>query len=250
MRVLAINGSPREGHTAALLEEMDGRVRARGHHMETIRLAELDIEDCQACMSCKEGEPCPLEDDLAPLLDRIDETDLLVLASPVYMGAETGPMKCFLDRLYRFLVPSEGDRIYDSALSQGKKALAFFPCANPRGHRDYAALEERYEDVLGLLGLQEVRSCIISGTAEMEDIRDCCQSRNLMGLLEDMMGEEDPVPLPRMDLPEGERYPQEDGEDLLLAEEDDPWETETPISRTGREVYPQEDEEDALFDEG
>lgn len=44
MKILLINGSPREGNTARVLEAL--AVRLGGHELETLRLGELGIRGC------------------------------------------------------------------------------------------------------------------------------------------------------------------------------------------------------------
>ena len=42
---------------------------------------------------------CAVQDDLAPILKKIEEVDILILASPIYFGTVTGAMRSFMERL-------------------------------------------------------------------------------------------------------------------------------------------------------
>ena len=42
---------------------------------------------------------CTVNDDLKPLLERIEQSDVIVLGSPVYYGNLSGQMRSFTDRL-------------------------------------------------------------------------------------------------------------------------------------------------------
>ncbi len=75
-----------------------------GADTEFIDLFDLNYRDCIGCCSCKlKGRKsyghCMLNDDLKPLLERIEESDVLVLGSPIYFGNLSGQMRSFTDRL-------------------------------------------------------------------------------------------------------------------------------------------------------
>lgn len=106
MHVMAINGSPRKKwNTATLLEHALAGAAAKGAQTEMIHLYDLNFKGCTSCFACKlkggksEGR-CALKDEATPVLDRIrEETDVLILGSPIYFGAMSGEMRCFLERL-------------------------------------------------------------------------------------------------------------------------------------------------------
>ena len=65
-----------------------------------VRLAGLDIRPCNACMVCREEEPqpCPINDDLLPIYNKMKESEAIILASPVYFGSATALLKAFIER--------------------------------------------------------------------------------------------------------------------------------------------------------
>ena len=105
MKIMAFNGSPRKKwNTARLLAAaLDGAARA-GAETELIHLYDLEFSGCISCFSCKKigGQShgrCAVKDGLTPVLERIARADALILGSPVYLSAETGRMRQFLERL-------------------------------------------------------------------------------------------------------------------------------------------------------
>ena len=70
-------------------------------HSEIVFLAHEDIRTCRGCRICfdKGEEHCPLRDGLLPLKKKIDTSDLLILASPVYVEDINGIMKNWIDRM-------------------------------------------------------------------------------------------------------------------------------------------------------
>lgn len=103
MRALILMGSPRRtGNTAALLAPFRGELAAAGIEAETVWLYGRDIRPCTACRRCQEdwsGFGCPQADDVPELFDRVLDSGLLVLATPIYSWYCTPPMKALLDRL-------------------------------------------------------------------------------------------------------------------------------------------------------
>lgn len=105
MKILGINGSPRKKwNTAILLEKTLEGARSKGASTELVHLYDFNYKGCKSCFSCKlkNGESygkCSLNDELTPILRKIEEIDALILGSPIYLGVVTGEMHSFLERL-------------------------------------------------------------------------------------------------------------------------------------------------------
>ena len=98
--VLILSGSPRKGGNSDLLcdEFLRGAVEA-GHRVEKIRVAEKKIGYCSGCYFCqKSGGVCAKKDDMAELLQKIIDADVIVLASPVYFYSIDAQLKTVIDR--------------------------------------------------------------------------------------------------------------------------------------------------------
>ena len=99
-KVLILSGSPRKGGNSDLLcdEFMRGAAEA-GHDVEKIRVSEKKIGFCSACYFCREsGGVCAKKDDMAEILQKMIEADVLVLASPVWFYSIDAQMKALIDR--------------------------------------------------------------------------------------------------------------------------------------------------------
>ncbi|MDY6834632.1 MAG: flavodoxin family protein [Chloroflexota bacterium] len=107
--ILVINGSPRKnGTTATLLKKAIDGAASEGSATEYIRLNQLNMRGCQGCYSCKKrgGESlgkCVLKDDMTPLYDKIEQSDAMIIGSPIYFSAVTSECKMFFDRLFPYL---------------------------------------------------------------------------------------------------------------------------------------------------
>ena len=114
MKVLGIHSSPiKNGNTAFLLDYALGEAaKADGVSVESISLTGLSIADCRQCNWCMTKQTperlCSIEDDASPILQKVRECDVLILASPVYFSRLSGTMACFIDRTRCFTFGKNG----------------------------------------------------------------------------------------------------------------------------------------------
>ena len=99
-KVLLLSASPRKGGNSDILcdEFMRGAVEA-GNKAEKLFLREKNINYCTGCGTCSFlGKPCPQKDDMAKILDKLIEADVIVMATPVYFYTMDAQMKTLIDR--------------------------------------------------------------------------------------------------------------------------------------------------------
>jgi multimeric flavodoxin WrbA len=105
MKAIGINGSPRKKwNTATLLEKALEGAAVQGAQTEMVHLYDLNYKGCVSCFACKikDGKSygrCAPQDDLTPVLRKVENADILILASPIYFGTVTGEMRSFMERL-------------------------------------------------------------------------------------------------------------------------------------------------------
>lgn len=109
MKILAINGSPRgkKSNTDKFILPFLEGAQAEGASFEVIYLSEKNIKGCQGCFSCWVKTPgkCQIKDDMQELMDKINQADVLIFATPLYFFSMTGQMKTFVDRLLPVMEP-------------------------------------------------------------------------------------------------------------------------------------------------
>jgi len=107
-KVTAIVGTYRKGGIVdSAVDAILASAKEAGAAVTKVYLIDKDIAFCTNCRTCtqKEGEKrgeCPSVDDMRPLLDEIEGSDALVLASPMNFGTVTAVMKRFIERLVCF----------------------------------------------------------------------------------------------------------------------------------------------------
>ena len=168
MKIVAVLGSPRPNGNSALMARAFLEVaRERGADTEVYQLNQMNITGCQGCGQCKTDEDaCVVVDDLTPVYDSIRESDLLVLASPVYFGDLSGQLKCFWDRTFAWVNPD-----FTSRLAAGKKSVLMLA----QGAADaemFNDIHPRYERWLKMFGFNEnylIRALGVQGPGEVKD---------------------------------------------------------------------------------
>ncbi|MCI5634726.1 MAG: flavodoxin family protein [Alphaproteobacteria bacterium] len=98
-KILIISGSPRaHGNSDILCDEFKRGALEAGNEVEKIRLSDKKINYCWGCGICNATGKCVQKDDMAELLQKMVNADVIVLATPVYFYAMNGQMKTFIDR--------------------------------------------------------------------------------------------------------------------------------------------------------
>ena len=123
MKVLMINGSPRNGgNTQMALDEMTGVFEQEGIEVECISVGREPVRGCMACGGCAKLGKCVFDDIVNELAAKLEAADGLVLASPVYYASANGALVCLLDRLF-----------FSSSFDKTMKVGAAFACARRGG---------------------------------------------------------------------------------------------------------------------
>ncbi len=98
-KVLILSGSPRKnGNSDILCDEFMKGATESGNEVEKIRVAEKKIGFCHACYACKGTGVCAIKDDMAEVLQKMIDADVIVLASPVYFYSIDAQLKALIDR--------------------------------------------------------------------------------------------------------------------------------------------------------
>jgi len=138
-RILAINGSYRDdGMTDQALDAIIDAAKQAGAEVELILLRDYPIEFCLNCRECTQ-EPgdtpgkCVQHDGMQALVDKIEQADAYVLASPTNFGSVTALFKRFMERLivYGYWPWGMHAPKFRKAHSTRKKAILVSSCAAP-----------------------------------------------------------------------------------------------------------------------
>jgi multimeric flavodoxin WrbA len=98
MKVLGISGSPtKNSNTDTLIKTI---LQATGAETEFVKLSDIKVGPCIACMKCVCTNECILNDDFKWLSKKVMEADAIVVGSSTFYGAASAFTKAFIERLY------------------------------------------------------------------------------------------------------------------------------------------------------
>ena len=101
MKVLLINGSPRNGgNCSILINEMVKVFNEENVECDVVNILASDIRGCAGCAYCKTHEGCVHKDIVNETALKFKEASGLVLVTPVYFASPNGSLISFLDRLF------------------------------------------------------------------------------------------------------------------------------------------------------
>lgn len=138
-KVLILSGSPRKsGNSDLLCDEFSRGAQEAGHSVEKIRVAEKKVAPCSACYYCrKSGGACVHQDDMAEVLQKMIDADVLVLASPVYFYSIDAQLKAVIDRtVARWLEVKDTEFYYVATMADEDPSSADTTLACFRGYAD------------------------------------------------------------------------------------------------------------------
>lgn len=102
MRVVAFNGSPRKnGNTTILLTTALDQLKKEGIETELYQLAGKNIQGCTACYRCleKKNARCAVDGDaLNQCLEKMPESDGILIGSPTYFSDVSAATRALLER--------------------------------------------------------------------------------------------------------------------------------------------------------
>jgi len=164
-KVLGVVGSPRKGaNTDTLVEQVLKGAMEEGAKTEKLFLGEMDIKPCMACDACQDTGECLINDDFASTLEKMKQSAVWVLGTPVYWWGPTAQMKAFIDRWYGV----------DRSIFRDKKIALVVPS----GGGSYYARQtvEILESIIPYLGMRHIAT-LQSGTSGRDSSK---QNRTLM----------------------------------------------------------------------
>ena len=104
MKVLLINGSPRQsGNTALALNTVAQQLNAEGIESEILWIGNKPIRGCTACNQCaiQSLGRCLFDDDICNRIsEKFADADALIIGSPVYYGQPNGALLSIIQRAF------------------------------------------------------------------------------------------------------------------------------------------------------
>ncbi|WP_392486799.1 flavodoxin family protein [Haloimpatiens sp. FM7315] len=102
-KIVAIMGSPRKNkNTDVILSEILKTVDINKYEIKKIYLSDLNIKPCTSCYYCAKTGKCCIDDDMQNLYPLFDESDIVIMSSPLYFNSLSAISKTMIDRCQMF----------------------------------------------------------------------------------------------------------------------------------------------------
>lgn len=167
MKILILNGSPRpKGNTRSMIDAFSEGAVLAGHQIDVVDVCKKKIGGCLACEYChsKGHGVCIQKDDMQEVYALLKETEMLVIASPIYYHGISGQLKCVIDRFYSAAYPSKPPHLKKTAILLSSGASNQYD----------GALFSYQGDFLDYLGLENMGIFTVPGSvsaSKLEELR-------------------------------------------------------------------------------
>ena len=102
-KIVILNGSPRKsGNTSALVKAFIQGAESSENIVTEFFLDGMNIHGCKGCFGGHSSRECPCvqQDDMNQIYPAVKESDVVVLASPLYYWTMSGQIRTAIDRLF------------------------------------------------------------------------------------------------------------------------------------------------------
>ncbi len=162
--VIGFVGSPRKkGNTHLLVAKILEGAQAAGAATEIVFLNDLVIRECDGCLACWKGKPCPKQDDMNGLYPKIAASDAVVFGTPVYWYGPTALMKGLVDRFVYFNCPENRAKI------RAKPAILAIPYEE-EDPQTAALVVAFFEKSLAYLEMDLLGQVVVPGVTKKGDV--------------------------------------------------------------------------------
>ena len=123
MKAIVINAGPkRKDPNAQLAKSAMKGIESTGADVEYVDLYKLDLSGCRNCLICKNDEEtckCYWKDEVSPLIERILDSDCLIIASPIFFTEPTSHYRALSERLIYCIVSFKTGNTFKGKINVG-----------------------------------------------------------------------------------------------------------------------------------
>ncbi|PKM39107.1 MAG: hypothetical protein CVV04_12345 [Firmicutes bacterium HGW-Firmicutes-9] len=151
MKILVINGSP-NGERSSTMHVTRAFVEGMGETFDIIDSLRADVKPCLGCFSCWMKTPgkCVQNDDMAQILERLLDSDLVILSTPLYCYSVPSSLKAIYDRLIPLgtqeqIEDGEGGTYHPGRQAINTKIMLICGCGFPNRENNIEAMDFQFD---------------------------------------------------------------------------------------------------------
>lgn len=154
-QVIGISGSPiKNSNTDRLVRAV---LDATGLRTEFVKLSDINVRPCIACLGCKKDNVCKVKDDFPELAEKVRKAGAVVVGGYAPYGAVDGFTKAFLERLFSLR--------HQNGLNRGRLAVAVTTGIG-RGAPGLDQASDQIAHALNLEGMEVLDRLKVTGNPE------------------------------------------------------------------------------------
>ena len=134
MKVFGICASPRKNTTEYVLKIALDKLEENGFETEMFICQAKDIKPCMHCDYCLENKKCVIDDDMGGVYEGLQNSDGIILATPVQSGGVSSNLSAIMDR-------TRALEAVDYNILRGKIGMSIAVGGDRTGGQDFAHLK-------------------------------------------------------------------------------------------------------------
>lgn len=134
MKVFGICASPRKNTTEYVLKIALDKLEENGFETEMLICQAKDIKPCMHCDYCLENKKCIIDDDMGGVYEGLQNSDGIILATPVQSGGVSSNLSAIMDR-------TRALEAVDYNILRGKIGMSIAVGGDRTGGQDFAHLK-------------------------------------------------------------------------------------------------------------
>jgi multimeric flavodoxin WrbA len=148
-----------------MVDEIIAGAKEAGANVEKVMIGDLNIMPCDACAACRTTGECVKDDDMKQMLEKLKDSHVWIIGTPVYWWGPTAQLKAFIDRWYAKADPENAKEYF-----AGHRVVLAIPLGdnNPQTARHLVGM---FQDALDYVKGELFASVLAPGAYDMGDVK-------------------------------------------------------------------------------
>jgi len=174
-KIMILTSSPRKnGNTNTIVNWCAQSAIDAGAEVECVDIARLNYKSngCISCYSCQESDKyeCKVKDDANDILEQLNDFDVVVYSTPIYMFGPSAQLKLLLDRTFS-LVKFDADS-GDPILKSTGQAMALIATAGGGINDGLDLTDQSFKSMAEFLGSNYLSLLVPEAPSDLKQLEE------------------------------------------------------------------------------